>query len=112
MFLCHVRPDTHQHASLQRRLIDELIKIISQMWHVTKFALFAFVTFVLFLFTFEKVIQGLGFIAPFLVRYIVGEYLTLLPEYLVLPLMIIPSKYSMSILGVSSFMSFFIVFLV
>ncbi len=51
-------------------------------------------------------------IIPFIVVYFAGIYLTLLPLYLVIILALIPKKASYPLLGLSIFLSFFIVFLV
>jgi hypothetical protein len=51
-------------------------------------------------------------IIPRVIVYFVGMYLTLLPLYLVVPLVLLPKKVSYPILGLSLLLSFFIVFLV
>ena len=51
-------------------------------------------------------------IIPFIIVYFAGIYLTLLPLYLVIILALIPKKTSYPLLGLSIFLSFFIVFLV
>ena len=55
-------------------------------------------------------------IAGFILRrvgiYVSGTYLTLLPAYIVVPLVFLPEKIAIPILGISAFLSLFMVFMV
>ena len=52
-----------------------------------------------------------SFVVSTIVVYFAGKYLTLLPMYIVIPLALIPKKPAFGILGLSMFLSLFMVFL-
>ena len=55
---------------------------------------------------------GLNFIIPKGIIFVIGMYLTLLPLYVVILLLCIPKKAAFPVVGLASFLSLFIIFLV
>ena len=57
-------------------------------------------------------IRLLGFFVLSVVIYVIGTYFTLLPPYIVFPLLVLPKKIAFLIVGLAMVISFFIVFLI
>lgn len=65
---------------------------------------------ILHILDFEIVTTILGIIFPRLVIYVVGQYLTLLPTYILVILLFLPIGVSIPVVAISSFFSLFILF--
>ena len=66
----------------------------------------------LFTLEFKTVQEILAIVIPPVIIGLSVMYLTLLPSYLVVPFVLLPKKFTLPVLGLSVFLSFFIVFLI
>lgn len=112
--------DTHAHSTQD----DFLVRFRQNLLKETKWGIsllrFIFYTilsaffygFITWLFEFDEVKAFFAVIMPPLVIYFLGEYLTLIPIFFVVALMLVPFKQATRILSFAIVCSFFIIFLI
>lgn len=118
----HVRhltkePLTHGHHNtflvrFQKNLLLEISKALLVLRTFFVFVSSIVYGALLFLFDFDIVKDVFWFLFPYLAFYVIGLYLTLLPMYVVIILIFLPTRIKWPILSLAVFFSFFIVFLV
>jgi hypothetical protein len=100
----------HGTGSLFSRLLKKLSPEIGAVILSLKFLTSMMYGALLFVLSISQVRLLLGKILPYIVIYCVGTYFTLLPAYLVIPLVFIPIKFTGPILLLSVVLSFFMMF--
>lgn len=111
----HLRHHSSSHLTLEiflTRFKKNIRKDLKNIQDILVFVVTSLYGVLLFLLDFEMVNKVLGIILPPLFIYFTGTYMTLLPYYVVIPLVFIPKQYSLPIIGLSVVLSFFIVFMV
>lgn len=99
-------------SNFSKKIVSEVIKsvVLVRDFIITIASLL--LGAVLFIFEFEKVKMIAGFVFPFLLVYLVGEFLTILPFFAVIALMLIPKRVTMVVLPLLVVYSFFSVVLI
>jgi hypothetical protein len=105
----------HVGHSFNRALFLKMLgkstkEAFSFLWIFLKVVYISFYVLWGFVSKLEQVAWLLKKITMPLLIYIIGTYLTLLSYYIVIPLIFIPKRYSLPIVGIASILSFFMVF--
>lgn len=67
---------------------------------------------IMFLFEFSLPKTVVGTLLPPVLIYLIGTYMTLLPSYIVIPLIFAPARIAWSVLGISMIVGFFKFFII
>lgn len=101
-FLVFLKKNFIVLLTTSKQFISIFIAVISTL----EYGLISF----LFEFSLPKTIVGI--VLPPVLVYLIGTYMTLLPSYVVIPLIFAPAKIAWSVLGISMIVSFFKIFLI
>ena len=101
-FLVFIKKNFIVLLTTSKRFISIFIAVISTL----EYGLISF----LFEFSLPKTIVGI--VLPPVLVYLIGTYMTLLPSYVVIPLIFAPARIAWSVLGISMIVSFFKIFLI
>lgn len=100
------------HGTFLHRVKRNIVKDLLVVLEVARIVVTSIGAVVLFLIGFSYFKMMYDFVKVPVLLYIAGTYLTLLSPYIVIPLLFVPTKYSGPIIGVSSFVSLILIFMV